>query len=118
VTVILLLLFIALIVSFWLYPSITPLLGILLLLTTLAMSIWAIFKKHKGTENSRPKIIKDISILVTTILLITFLGGLTGMFANYYASLRFGVVWGVVSALAASFAVGYTVRWGVGQVSR
>jgi hypothetical protein len=111
-------LFITLIISFWLYPSITPVMGIFLLLTTIAMSVWTIFKKHKRTENSRSKIIKDVSILVATILLITILGGLTGMFTNYYASLRFGAVWGVVSSLAASFAVGYLVRWGVGQVSR
>jgi hypothetical protein len=113
-----LLFFIPLIGSMWLYPSVTPVLGIAFLLFSLAIAISSIFKKHKQAENPRLKIAKDVSILVATILLITFLDGLAGMFANYYASLRFGVVWGIVSALAASFAVGYLVRWGVGQVSR
>jgi hypothetical protein len=115
---ILLILFITLIISFWLYPSATPVLGVLLLLITLAMSVWTIFKKHKGIENPRPKIAKDILILVLTLLLITFLGGLAGMFANYYASPSYGVVWGVISALAASFAVGYLVKKGVGKLGR
>jgi len=99
-------------------PAAAPALGITMLLFSLAMAISSIFKKHKGTENSRPKIAKDILILVATILLITFLGGLTGMFANYYASLRFGAVAGFVSAIAASFVVGYFVKKGVGKLSR
>jgi len=40
------------------------------------------------------------------------------MFANYYASLRFGAVVGAISAIAASFVVGYFVRRGVGKLSR
>jgi hypothetical protein len=93
-------------------------LGIVFLLFSLAIAISSIFKKHKQAENPRLKIAKDVLMLVITLLFIIFLGGLTGMFANYYASLRFGAVWGIVSALAASFVVGYLVRWGVRQVSR
>jgi amino acid transporter len=115
---ILALFFVALVVSLWLYPLTTPVLGTFLLLFTLAISVWAIFKKHKRTEKPRLKIAKDILTLVATILLITLLGGLAGMSANYYASLRFGVVWGVISALVASFVVGYLVRWGVGKLGR
>jgi len=99
-------------------PTISPKLGIVSLLVSLSLSIHAIFQTHKGTENSRPKIAKDILILVATILLITFLGGLTGMLTNYYTSLRFGVVVGFVSAIAASFVVGYFVKKGVGKLSR
>jgi len=109
-----LLLFIALIGSIWLLPSATPMLGIAMLLFVIS----SIFKKHKQAENPRSKIAKDVLILVITFLLITFLGGLTGMFANYYASLRFGAVVGFVSAIAASFVVGYFVRRGMGKFSR
>jgi hypothetical protein len=113
-----LLLFIAFIGSMWLLPSATPVLGIVLLLLSLAMAISSIFKKHKQAENPRPKIAKDVLIFVVTFLLIIFLGGLAGMFVNYYASLRFGAVMGFVSAIAASFVVGYFVRWGIGKLGR
>ena len=113
-----LLLFVALIISMWLLPSTTPVFGIAMLLFSLAIAISSIFKKHKQAENPRSKIAKDVLILVITLLLITFLGGLTGMFANYYASLRFGAVVGFVSAIAASFVVGYFVRRGMGKFSR
>jgi hypothetical protein len=110
--------FFANLLSLWLYPSVAPVLGIAFLLSILAIAISSIFKKHKQTENPRPKIVKDVLILVTTLLLIIFLGGLTGIFANYYASLRFGAVVGFVSAIVASFVVGYLVRWGVGKLGR
>ena len=110
-----LLLFIALIGSMWLLPSATSILGIILLLLSLAIAISSIFKKHKQAESPRPKIARDVLIFVATFLLIIFLGGLAGMFANYYASLRFGAVVGFVCAIAASFVVGYFVRWGMGR---
>jgi hypothetical protein len=116
--IIVLLLFIALIGSLWFYPSITPVLGVILLLLSLAMAISSIFKKHKRAESPRSKIAKDVLIFVVTFLLIIFLGGLAGIFANYYASLRFGAVVGFVSAIAASFVVGYLVRWGIGKLGR
>jgi hypothetical protein len=112
------LLFTTLIGSMWLLPSATPILGIGMLLFSLAIAISSIFKKHKQTENSHSKIAKDVLILVTTLLLIIFLGGLAGMFANYYASPRFGAVVGFVSAIAVSFVVGYWVRWGIGKLGR
>jgi amino acid transporter len=115
---ILLILFIALIASLWLYPIATPVLGIVFLLFSLAMAISAIFKKHKQSENPRAKIAKDVLVLVITLLLIIFLGGLAGMFANQYTSPHFGVIVGFVSAILTSFAVGYAVRWGVGKLGR
>lgn len=113
-----LLLFIALIGSMWLLPSATPAFGISFLLFSLAIAVSSVFKKHKQVENPRSKIAKDILILVLTLLLIIFLGGLAGIFANYYASLRFGAVVGFVAAMAASFAVGYFVKKGVGKLGR
>jgi O-antigen/teichoic acid export membrane protein len=113
-----LLLFLVFIGSIWLYPPATPVLGIAFLLFSLAMAISSIFKKHKQAENPRAKIARDVLILVITLLLIIFLSGLAGMFANQYASPRFGAVAGFVFAILASFAVGYAVRWGVGKLSR
>ena len=116
-------LLLATILSMWLYPSATPALGITLLLFSLAIAISSIFKKHSQAENPRPKIARDVLILVITLLLILFLGGLVGMYANYYASPRFGVVAGFVSAIAASFMLalslskgGYLVNRGVGKI--
>jgi hypothetical protein len=83
---------------------------------SLSMAVSSIFKKHGQAENPRPKIAKDVFILIITLLLIIFLGGLAGMYANYYASPRFGVVAGFISAIGASFAVGYLVNRGVGKL--
>ena len=61
---------------------------------------------------------KDILILFITLLLVTALGGIAGMYANQYVSLQFGIIAGILSALVASFAVGYLVRWGMGMVAK
>ena len=96
---IVLVLFISLIGSMWLFPVGTFAFGIIFLLFSLAVAIYSIFKKHKEAENPRAKIAKDVSILVITLLLIIFLGGLAGMFANYYVSLKFGAIAGLVAAI-------------------
>jgi len=114
--IIALILFMTLIGSMWLFPTWTFVLGIIFLLFSLSTAIYSIFKKHKGTENSRSKIAKDVLILVITLLLIIFLGGLAGMFANYYASPRFGGVAGFVAAIIASLVVGYLVKTGVVKI--
>ena len=118
-----LLLFITLIGSIWLFPSGTFALGIIFLLFSLATAIQVIFKKHKQAENPpfdrlrvNFKIAKDVLILVITLLLILFLGGLAGMYANQYASSRFGIVVGFISAIVASFVVGYLVKTGVTKI--
>jgi hypothetical protein len=116
--IIALILFIVLIGSMWFFPSATVFVGIILLIISLAIAISSIFKKHKQTENPRHRITKDVLILIVTFLLILFLGGLAGMFANYYVSPRFGMVAGFVSAIAVSFAVGYLVNRGAGRISR
>jgi hypothetical protein len=114
--VIMLFLLVAVVISIGQALPLVWILGIVLLFFILGMALSSIFEKHKQAENPRPKIAKDVLILVLTFLAIIFLGGLAGMFANHYASPRFGTVAGFVSALAASFVVGYLVKKGVGKV--
>ncbi len=115
--IIALLFFIALIGSMWLLPSVTPALGIALLLFSVIMATSAIFKKHKGSEKAHIKIAKDISIFILTLSLIIFFGGFLGSLANQYTSLHFGTIVGFVSAIATSFAVGYLVKKGMGKIT-
>ena len=107
---------IILIVSMWQFPAVAPALSIAFLLFSLAAAIALIFKKHKASENPRPKIVKEVLILIITLLLIIFLGGLAGMFANYYAGLHFGVIAGFIAAIAASFGVGFLVKQGITKI--
>jgi hypothetical protein len=113
---VLILFLVVILVSAWNFPALTPILGIAFLILSLALAIHAIFERHRGTESAWGKIARDILILILTILLVFFLGGLAGLFANQYVSLRFGVTVGFVSALAVGFAVGYLVKKGVGKV--
>lgn len=110
------LLMIVTLITLWFYPSATPALGTVSLLSSLAMAIHAIFEKHKKTEKPRPKIAKDILVLILTILLIAFLGGIAVMLANTYVSLSFGAVVGLVSALGVSFTIGYAIKKGMGRL--
>jgi hypothetical protein len=103
--------------SLWLYPSATPALGLASLLFSLALSTYTITQTHKGTENARPKILKEAGVIVLTILLITFLGGLAAMLTNSYVSPSFGVTLGFVSAIAVSFIIGYAVKKGMGRLT-
>jgi len=105
------------VISIWEFPAATPVLGILLLLAGLAISVFAIFEKHKGSGNPRVKIARDVSILVITLLLIILFGGLAALFANYYVTLHFGTMIGFLAAIAASFLVGYLIRKGMGRFS-
>ncbi len=108
-----LLLFVAMLLSIWWLPTLAPVLGVLFLFISLAISVSSILKKHKDAENIYRKITKDILILIFTLLLVIAFGGLAGRYANHYATQRFGVVVGILTALAASFAAGYLVRWGM-----
>ena len=87
------------------------------LLFSLAIAVRAIFEKHKGTENPRSKILKEVGVMVFTLVIVIFLGGIAAMLANFYVSLSFGAVVGLVSALVVSFALGYSVKKGVGRLS-
>jgi hypothetical protein len=112
-----LILLVSLLGSLWLYPSATPALGIASLLSSLAIAIHAIIEKHKGTEHARAKILKEVSVMVLTLILIILLGGLAAMLANSYVSLNFGTVVGLLSAVAVSFIIGYAVKKGMGRLS-
>lgn len=114
--IIALLLFAAMLLSIWWLRTLTPIIGVLAIFFSLAISISSILKKHKDAENPYRKTAKDILILLFTFLLAIALGGLAGTYANQYAAQQFGVMAGILSALAASFAAGYVVRWGMMQV--
>ena len=102
--------------SLWLFPFATSIFGLTSLLFSMTISIHVIFEKHKEAEDSRPKIAKDTLVFILTILLIALLSGIAAMLANFYVSLSFGVVVGLVSAIAVSFAVGYFVKKGMGRL--
>ena len=104
--------------SIWLYPTVGAILGIAFLLFSLALSTHAIYTKHKGTEHARAKILKEVGVMVLTLVIVLFLGGIASMLANVQVGMRWGEVAGLVSAIAASFAVGYLVRVGMGRVIR
>ena len=104
--------------SFVLYLTISPILVMLSSLLTLSLSTYAIYTKHTGTEHARAKIIKEVGIMVFTLIAVIFLSGIASMLANAQVSLRWGEVAGIVSAIGASFGVGYLVRAGMGRLGR
>lgn len=111
-----LLLFVAMLLSIGLFSSLTSALCVLFIFISLAISVSSILKRHKDAENVNWSITKDILILIFTLLLVIALGGLAGMYANQYVTQRFGIIVGILSALVASFAAGYLVRWGIVKV--
>jgi membrane associated rhomboid family serine protease len=111
--VISILLLVVTLLSLVLSPEISPVLGILSLLFSLALSIYTIFHKHEGTEHARPKILKEVGVMVFTLIAVMFLGGIAAILANAQVSMRWGEVAGLLSAIGASFLVGYSVRKGL-----
>jgi hypothetical protein len=109
------LLLIATLMSLVIYPSSAPILGVITLLLSLALSTYTIYTKHTGTEYARAKILKEVGVMVITLIIILFLGGIVAMLANAQVGMRWGEVAGLISAIAASFAVGYLVRVGMGR---
>ncbi len=115
--------FLLIIISLWIYPTAMPILSIATLLISLALSIYTIIQVHKGTEHARVKILKEVGVMVLTLVIVLFLGGIASMLANAQVSMRWGTVAGLLSAIAASFAacpepvegVGYLVRVGMGR---
>jgi hypothetical protein len=105
------------ILSLLLYPQIAPILGILTLLLSLSFAMHAIFQKHKGTQNARARISKETIQFLITLILISFLAGLAGLFVNTYISSIYGVGLGLLCALLVSFGVGYLVRRGVRRLT-
>jgi hypothetical protein len=95
------------------YPPVSRILGIATLFLSLALSAYTIHEKHKGIEHARPKILKDVGVMVLTLILIIFFGGVAALLSNTQVSGRWGEVAGLISAVAASFAVGYFIRMGM-----
>jgi O-antigen/teichoic acid export membrane protein len=105
---------IALAISFWLFPYAIPILCVIFLFFNLSVAVLGIFKKYKQAEYPRLNITKEILLLLLTILLVIFLGGLAGLFASYYITPVYGIVAGLISALTVSFSLGYLVKWEMG----
>lgn len=103
--------------SIFFYPSIDFIVSMVILILSLFNTTYTIFQNHKGTENARAKISKETVQFVITLLLISFLAGLAGMFTNFYISNIFGAVAGFVCAMIAGIIVGYFVRKGISKVS-
>lgn len=95
------------------YPIAVPMFAIFTLLISLAISIYGIYTKHMGTERARLKILKEVGVMLLTLIVVIFLGGIAGMLANAQVGMRWGTVAGLVSAIAVSFGVGYLVRKGM-----
>jgi hypothetical protein len=102
--------------SLWLYPISSVVLGSISLLFSLVFSTYTIYTKHKGTEHARAKILKEVGVMILTLVIVLFLGGTAAMLANYQVGMRWGELAGLVSAIGASFAVGYFVRKGMGAI--
>lgn len=102
------------VLSFWVNSFLASIFGMVTLFLSLALSIYATYTKHKRTENARPQILKDVGLLVLTLIIVLFLGGIAAILANYQVGMRWGEVAGIVSALGASFGVGFLVRKGGG----
>ena len=111
-------LLLAALLSPWLFPSVTFVIGLASLLLSLAFSTYTVIQKHRGTEHARAKILKEVGVMALTFVTILFLGGIAALLANYQVRVRWGEVAGLVSAIAASFGVGYLVRKGVGRLAR
>jgi fructose-specific phosphotransferase system IIC component len=100
-------------ISIWVIPVFAYILFGISLLLSFALLTYTIYDKHKGTEHARAKILKNVGVMILTLILIVFLGGIAAMLANAQVGGRWGEVAGWISAIAASFAVGYFVRVGM-----
>ena len=69
------------------------------LFLSLALSNYSIYDKHKGAEHARAKTFKEVGVMVLTLVLISFLGGIVALLANAQVRVRWGEVAGLVSAL-------------------
>lgn len=105
---------IALIICFWLNPAVVPILGGIVLICSLAITLYSIFEKHKDTEFPRIKITKDILVFLAIFVLISFVGGVAGLLTNFYVSNLFGAIAGLICAIVIGFVIviGYLVKRG------
>jgi hypothetical protein len=76
------LLLLVLLLSMWLFPSATFALGIALIVTSLSIAIFAIFRKHGTTYRqgklTRSEFLRNILLDISGILLAVTLAGLLG----------------------------------------
>ena len=114
-------------------PAVLLPLGILLVLLVFAFS-FAMMKEKYQTQYQRGEITQPemrgkmrkgfavlSAILLLTILLGVWVSGWVSGLAGNVVEVRWngwGSVVALASAILASFAVGYLVRWGVGKLSR
>ena len=82
-----------------LFPAISPILGAIYLLLSLTLSTYTIYTKHAGTEHARAKILKEVGVMVLTLVIVLLLGGIASILANYQVGMRWGTVAGLVSAI-------------------
>jgi heme A synthase len=99
-------------------PTMMPAFVIATILFSLVTSLLFILEKHKGVENQRRKIIRDVLILIVMFILVILLGGWIGLWAGKQVEGRFGAVVAVICALLVSFIVGYLVQKGAGKLIR
>lgn len=103
--------------SIFIYPNTTLVLGIVALLVSLAFAVHSIIQKHKGKPNAYKSIFRETGVFIATLLLVILLGGLAGAFVNVYISNLYGAIIGLVLGLIMAFAVGYLVRKGLMKLS-
>jgi len=109
------LLLLVLIISVWLLPSATPVLGIALILLSLSIAIFSIYKKHRTAylqgRLTRSAFLRNTLLDVFGILLAVTLAGLLGRFVA-------GIVTQPISndlgRLIAGILIGLLVGIGVG----
>ena len=95
---------IAVLLSLLFYPQVSVVLGVTSLLLSLAFSTYTIYTKHAETEHARAKILKEAGVMVLTLVIVLFLGGIASMLANVQVGMRWGTVAGLGSAIGARFA--------------
>ena len=97
-------------------PSVMPYLAGGLLALSLVTPVSVLFERQIKTEKNQTKFFGNVLKLICMVVLAIFLGGLVGLYINYYAAPRWGVVVGLSLALVASFLIGYSIKKGMWRV--
>lgn len=97
-------------------PSVMPYLAGGLLALSLVTPVSVLFERQIKTEKNQAKFFGNVLKLICMVVLAIFLGGLVGLYINYYAAPRWGVVVGLSLALVASFLMGYSIKKGMWRV--
>ena len=97
-------------------PSVMPYLAGGLLALSLVTPVSVLFERQIKAEKNQTKFFGNVLKLICMVVLAIFLGGLVGLYINYYAAPRWGVVVGLSLALVASFLMGYSIKKGMWRV--